>query len=188
MKKLLSTCIFVLSFYSLTTAQFYNSGGLLLGYRSLPTTLNQQAYTLQTFEIGIAATGGYTDIENFMGIPIAGEWEYYGLPFISFDWKYKSDMNYHNWSRLTEAPRYMLNLGVTAGKGLFFTILPAGLNASVAYSTDFKDSFMRFGLGYDVCHLSLNSGLYWNMTKRGPAPKYMSGVYVEIRLFLWDGE
>ncbi len=186
MKKHLTTYFFVCFISVFSNAQFYSSGGLMLAYRSLPSTINNQAYTLQTFEIGVGAVGGTLDTEEFMGIPIEGEWDYYALPFVSFDWKYKSDMNYHNWSKLTEAPRYMLNIGATAGKGMFFAIFPAGLQASVAYSTDFKDSFMRFGLGYDLCKLSLNSGLYWNMTKRGPNPYYMRGVYVEMRLLLWD--
>jgi hypothetical protein len=80
----------------------------------------------------------------------------------------------------------MLNMGITGGVGGFFnSIFPSGLNGILAYSTDFKNSFLRIGIAYDLCYISIGGGVLSNLNGGQYLTPYDNQLYLEIRLLLW---
>ena len=80
----------------------------------------------------------------------------------------------------------MLNFGITGGAGGFFSaISPTGFNGILSYSTDFKNSYLRMGLAYDLCFISLGGGVLSNLNGGQYITSYDNQLYLDIRLLLW---
>jgi hypothetical protein len=69
--------------------------------------------------------------------------------------------------------------------GFFNSIFPSGLNGILAYSTDFKNSFLRIGIAYDLCYISLGGGVLSNINGGQYISSYDNQLYLEVRLLLW---
>ncbi len=149
----------------------------LVGYRGI---YNETSYggNIHMLEVGASFTTGTRDVNRFIFIPTSFGWRYFG-PFVSLDAKFR------NPEKLG-SNAMMLNFGITGGAGGFFSaISPTGFNGILSYSTDFKNSYLRMGLAYDLCFISLGGGVLSNLNGEQYITSYDNQLYLEIRLLLW---
>jgi hypothetical protein len=152
----------------------------LVGYRGI---YNEAAYggNIHMLELGAAYTTGTRDVNRFLFIPTSFGWRYFG-PFVSLDAKFRSPEK-------LGSNAMMLNMGIIGGAGGFFSaILPNGLNGILSYSTDFKSSYLRMGLAYDLCFISLGGGVLSNLNGGQYSAAYDNQLYLEIRLLIWKNK
>lgn len=149
----------------------------LVGYRGI---YNEAPYggNIHMLEVGASFTTGTRDVSRFIFIPTSFGWRYFG-PFVSLDAKFRSPEK-------LGSNAIMLNMGITGGAGGFFsTFLPTGFNGILSYSTDFKNSYMRMGLAYDLCFISLGGGVLSNINGSQNSTAFDNQLYLEIRMLLW---
>jgi hypothetical protein len=166
--------IFITSF-CLKSQEWKRNIAPMVGYRNGAT--RDTLGNVNMIEVGAAFITGTRNVSNVLWQPVYG-WRYFG-PFVSIDGKFR--------------PKYalgsnamMLNVGITGGAGGFFaSVFPAALNGILSYSTDFKHSFMRLGISYDLCFISFGGGVLSNISGGSNLPIYDNQLYFDIRLLLW---
>lgn len=147
----------------------------MVGYRGIYDDA-EYGGNLHMLEIGAAYVTGNREVSQFLGRSVLG-WRYFG-PFATIDGKFRSHGS-------LGSNAMMLNMGITAGAGGFFTsILPTSINGIFSYSTDFRNSYLRIGLGYDLCFVSIGAGVL-SKINGGQFTLYDNQLYLEIRLLLW---
>ena len=152
----------------------------MVGYRGI---YNEADYggNIHMLEVGASFTTGTRDAERFLFIPTIAGWRYFG-PFVSVDAKFRSPDK-------LGSNAMMLNLGITGGAGgVFSGILPTGFNGILSYSTDFKNSYLRMGLAYDLCFISFGGGVLSNINGGQFVSSYDNQLYLEIRLLIWKNK
>jgi hypothetical protein len=176
-KKLLVLFVFVSICIGAFSQNWKRKIAPLIGYRGIYQE-NSFDGNIHMLEAGAAYISGTKNAQRLLWIPTNGGWRYFG-PFASLDAKFRSPNKLG-----TNA--MMLNMGITGGVGGFFnSIFPSGLNGILAYSTDFKNSFLRIGIAYDLCYLSFGGGVLSNLNGGQYLTPYDNQLYLEIRLLLW---
>lgn len=147
----------------------------MVGYRNGNT--HDTLGNVNMIEVGAAYISGTRNISNVLWQPVYG-WRYFG-PFISIDGKFRPHGS-------LGGNAMMVNMGITAGAGGFFaSVFPTAINGILSYSTDFKHSFMRIGISYDLCFISFGGGVLSNISGGQNLPVYDNQLYIDIRLLLW---
>lgn len=154
--------------------------------------LDGPKYYRTDYEIGIGLLYGDRDFSSshsgLLGFIGNSYWEYCE-PFVSIDmrqlttWATEEEKSRDFPIRNFVAP-VMLNFGVNAGIGdtdIFF----AGIGGNIGISTDFTDTYLRMGLGFDLMGMTLGFGTHINLTNHGMYSNYLDGINFEIRYTLW---
>jgi hypothetical protein len=149
----------------------------LVGYRGI---YQEKSFggNISMIELGAAYISGTKQVDRILFIPAFSGWRYFG-PFVSIDAKFRSPEK-------LGSNAMMLNMGITGGTGGFFSsIFPSALNGVLAYSTDFRNSYLRIGIAYDLCYISLGGGVLSNINGGQYISSYDNQLYLEVRLLLW---
>ncbi|MDX2362500.1 MAG: hypothetical protein QNK23_16955 [Crocinitomicaceae bacterium] len=153
------------------------------GHTIMPSNLlHERSSEIHAFELGVALSK--FDIEKYHRI--FASWYHYSLPYISVDYRFATELEPFTIRSLpnTITP-VMLNVGVSGGAGILALIFPLSINGNLALSTDFKDLFVKYEVGFELLQFSVQFGSYINLTKNGTHPGYLSDVYIGTRFTLW---
>lgn len=148
----------------------------MIGYRGIFNE-NSIGGSIHMLEVGAAYITGTKGVSSFLWRPTLG-WRYFA-PVVSLDAKFRIKQSLGSNSM-------MINVGVTAGAGGFFaSLLPTAINGIFTYSTDFKNSYLRMGIAYDLCYVSIGGGVLSNLNGGQFITAYDNQLYMEVRLLLW---
>jgi hypothetical protein len=176
-KRIISILLFTSIFFGALGQNWKRNIAPLIGYRGIYND-KYNGGSINMIEVGAAYISGTKEVDRILFIPTYGGWRYFG-PFVSVDAKFRSPEK-------LGSNAMMLNMGITGGVGGFFSsIFPTALNGILAYSTDFKNSYLRLGIAYDLCYFSLGGGVLSNLNGGQFITAYDNQLYLEIRLLLW---
>ena len=155
-------------------------------YKSTPYLFDGQDTTsIHTIGASISLTKGDFDMVDWNGFPITTEWKYISIPFLGFEYNIANSQGKAELYKANDgAPALMLSLGVTAGYGGSFIIFPIGINGTLGLSSDFKDLYAKYGLGYDMWGLSIGVTGFLNMTNKNDS-YYKTTPGLELR-YIWN--
>jgi len=127
-----------------------------------------------SFELGLGAL--YGELEDCM---LIGDW-FYIAPFVT------GEITSPVKSELINRDIYSINVGVSAARGVTFLLLSGGLHGSVAYSTDFQNSYLKYELGFGCKRLYVGIGNYIHLSSKSDINKhYQADGFVSTKFILW---
>lgn len=162
----------------------------ILAYKTGGTIINNgDSIFIRSVELGCGLTfGDFNEWESWGILPMGYDWGYITLPLISAEYRWFNTI-YDNpsYAEPTKLKHFMLNLGVTGGRGFIVTLLPVpiGINGFAGISTDFQDLYIRGRIGWDVAWVSIGVGGYYNLTRKSSSTNNRNYVCAELTIHPW---
>lgn len=141
--------------------------------------------SIHTLSAAISLTDGEFDMVDWNGVPITTTWEYISAPFLGLEYNLANSQGKAQLFKANDgASALMLSLGVTGGYGGSFLIIPLGINGTLGVSTDFRDLYAKYGLGYDMWGFTIGVSGFLNLTNNNES-FYKSEPGVELK-YIWN--
>jgi hypothetical protein len=163
----------------------------LLSYKTGGTIVAEgDSVFVRSLEFGFGLTNGFINEWISWGpLPMGFDWGYITLPYITAEYRWFN--RYYQNIQTTNDPaklkNFMLNLGVSGGRGGILTLLPVpfGINGSASISTDFSDLYVRGRIAWDIAWVSIGFGGIYNLTRKSTALNNSNSMFLEIAIHPW---
>jgi len=138
---------------------------------------NGDSLLVRSMELGVGLIkGNINEWSSFGPLPMGWDWSYLTLPYLTFEYRWFKRYFEHQGSILenTKLNPFMLNIGVSAGRGgmLSFLPVPFSLNGMVGLSSDFNQIYFRGQVGWDWVGGSIGFMGYYSLTQKATSLNY----------------
>jgi hypothetical protein len=145
---------------------------------SHPQKVDTGYFNSLNIELGIGHYESSSELEMWYG-----SWSYYGwgasLEY-AFPLRPRAEILNHSGSRFQ--PLYV-NLRAEGGAGFHFLYIPLGIQGQIGYTTNFRDHFIRPGIGFCLVNLQIGSDFLIPLTKMNHGITAIQSIYVRIFAF-----
>lgn len=150
---------------------------------------NGDSLLVRSIELGIGLIkGNINEWISWGPIPMGWDWSYLTLPYVTFEYRwFKRYYEYQgSISENIKMNPFMLNIGVSGGKGgmLSFLPVPLSLNGMAGLSTDFNQLYLRGRIGWDLVGVSIGFTGYYSLTQRKTLLNYPHYLSFELSFTL----
>ncbi len=138
---------------------------------------NGDSLFVRSVELGVGLIkGNINEWSSFGPLPMGWDWSYLTLPYLTFEYRWFKRYFEYQGSILenTKLNPFMLNIGVSAGRGgmLSFLPVPFSLNGMVGLSSDFYQIYFRGQVGWDWVGGSIGFMGYYSLTQKVTSLNY----------------
>lgn len=138
---------------------------------------NGDSLLVRSVELGVGLIrGNINEWSSFGPLPMGWDWSYLTLPYLTLEYRwFKRYFEYQGGIlENTKLNPFMLNIGVSAGRGgmLSFLPVPLSLNGMVGLSTDFNQIYFRGQVGWDWVGGSIGFMGYYSLSQKKNSLNY----------------
>lgn len=135
-------------------------------------------YTTLNCELGIGWYESNADLDFWYG-----SWDYYGwgssLEYC-FPLRPRAEIRHHSGEDMR---RLFFNIRAEGGAGVHLLFIPLSIQGQLGYSTDFRDHYLRPGLGISLLNVQVGMDLLLPLTKSGSSVYSLQSFYIRYHAF-----